>query len=134
VGLLVVDVAARELAATVLESAGDVRRGALHRALPTLSAPDSGAAARRQLEESASVAHALGVNARCFLSARLAIEEGLRLQRKYESTHLIDADALATLFGVSGALDMAMYRAIGPGVDTTRIAHTFEARLLGSKG
>lgn len=126
--LFLVDVATRQVAATLLELAGDAPRAAAHRGLPPVRDPGSGVVASRQLEESLRAARKLNLRPQFFQSVQLALEEALRLQRESESGHAIDANALEGLFGKAGFLDMAMHRAIPPSVESTSAANQSAAR------
>lgn len=127
---VVVDAAAREVAATVLETAGASEFAARHRALKPVRDPESAATAIRELSESMGRAQSIGVLPLCFHSTSRAVEEALRLDEEYRHTGSLDPIGLEGLFAEAACLDMSSYRAIASGTSREAIIALYRARTL----
>ena len=121
----VVDAAARQVVAAVLDAAGAAEQATKLRVLSPVTNVESAERAADLLDATLPLAAALGLTTHFLGSTRRALLDATLLER-----HVRDdgTDFLESIFGDSGSLDMAMYRAIGKPLTREQLVAAYAIR------
>lgn len=130
----ILDCAAREFAALVLDTAGAPAQASLHRALTPIRDAPTARQALPLLRASMSVARAHGAQPLFLGSLRLAVERSASLDEERRSTGALDRAGFEGLFGKSAMLDMALYRGVASGVRPDAVSRLFAPRVVAWPG
>jgi len=123
------DCAARDFAALVLDTAGAPAQAELHRALTPIRDAPTARQALPLLKASMSVARAHGAQPLFLSSLGLAVELSASLDEERRATGELRRSGLENLFGESATLDMALHRGIASGVRRDAVSRLFTPRV-----